>query len=80
MADPILKAAYEKLEGNLFWIEYRKRLASLRDLSASTATTMVVSDQAGLWNLARSQGSFVAYRTALSLPETMTGLRDPEGK
>ena len=80
MVDPALKVAFEKLEGNLFWIEYRKRLASLRDLAASTATTMVVNDQAGLWNLARAQGAFVAYRTALSLPETLTGLRDSESK
>lgn len=79
-SNPELLAAYGALEHNPFWIEYRKRLAALRDASVVTVSTYVVEDQAGIWNIARAQGSIGAFRAALSLPETMVGPRVAESK
>lgn len=79
-SNPELLAAYDRMATNPFWLEYRKRLTSLRDAAVSTVSSMVPEDQADLWNIARAQGSIGAFRTALSLPETMVGLHDAEGK
>ena len=79
-SNPELLSALEKLQSNPFWIEYRKRLAALRDAASSTTTSLMVNGIGGVWNIARNQGSYNAYRAALSLPETITGFRDPEGK
>lgn len=79
-SNPELLAAYAQLEHNPFWVEYRKRLAALRDAAVATTLTTVPTDEAGVWGIARAQGSFGAFRTALSLPESIIGPRATEGK
>ena len=79
-SNPELLAAYAQLENNPFWVEYRKRLTSLRDAAVATTLTTVPVDDAGVWGLARTQGAYSAFRTALSLPESMIGPRATEGK
>jgi len=79
-SNPELLAALETLQSNPFWIEYRKRLAALRDAASSSTTSQSVTGIGDIWTIAKNQGSYNAYRAALSLPETITGFRDPEGK
>jgi len=79
-SNPELLAAYDRMATNPFWLEYRKRLTALRLAAVSTVSSTVPEDQAGLWNLARAQGSIGAFRTALSLPDTMVGAHDTESK
>lgn len=79
-SNPELLAAYDKMATNPFWLEYRKRLAGLQAAANVTLTTQVVEDQADMWNMAKAQGSIAAFRTALSLPESMIGLHDTKGK
>jgi hypothetical protein len=81
-SNPELRSAYAQIELNPFWIEYRKRITALREAAMTSIVSQPVKDQADIWNIAKNQGAVAAFRTAISLPETMLGAgsRPAEGK
>lgn len=74
-----LRADYEKLEGNSFWVEFLERVKKSADLAERAPAHIDLLVEASILQVAQKKGAFEAFRSVLGLPDViLTNPTDPD--
>lgn len=66
-----LRADYEKLEGNSFWVEFLARIKRSADEAERAPAHIDLLTEASLVQVAEKKGAFQAFRSVLGLPDVI---------
>jgi hypothetical protein len=66
-----LRADYEKLEGNSFWVEFLERVKKSADMAEKAPVHLDLLVKDSIIQVAQKKGAFEAFRSVLGLPDVI---------